>query len=258
MKNQRHCPRLYIESATVDAYNFTKITLSTAQKHHIEKVLRLKHGHTICVFNENLGEWTATLDFGTDPQAILTNQIKPPLTTKISLNTLINNQDATIYPHSQPLILACAVTKNFDFITEKATELGAQAIAPLITDFSHQQGRYKPEKFQQKITHATQQCGRLDMPVLLPEMRLTDFITQTSYPILWAWEQATDNYLWQHLQTQNPTIILIGPEGGFSAEEADYLANQSQVQPVTLSNATLKAETAVILALGLASMNITS
>ena len=144
------------------------------------------------------------------------------------------------------IILAVAPTKNiarFEWILEKATELGVIKIIPLLCEHS-ERDQLKPERLEKIIVSAMKQCKRLWIPELAP---LTDFQSMLNHP--------SPNKFIAHCADQtrhsanelmkSTNLVLIGPEGDFSDNEIE-LAINSGFKSLSLGANRLRTETAAI------------
>ena len=155
---------------------------------------------------------------------------------------------------SQPTIAAAfslLKNKHDHMIVEKLTELGIKEFYPIITERSVRQpaGNYT-EKFNKVARAAIKQCDNVYLPHIntakkLPD--LIDYLHQKDYEILVALETGNRKQLYNELtQCNNKNVcFVIGPEGGFSLDEINYLS-EADVRIVSLGNHILRAETAAI------------
>jgi 16S rRNA (uracil1498-N3)-methyltransferase len=151
-----------------------------------------------------------------------------------------------------PLVLGLAVlhTQAFDWAVEKATELGATALVPVISGLV-QGGRHaaRVERWRRIATAAVAQCGRSRAPALSGPQRLAEFVTSARGIRLVA-DPAAAPPEWLEVGGDGITV-LVGPEGGFTDEErAAILA--SGFAGLLLGPRILRAETAAVAALMLA------
>lgn len=158
------------------------------------------------------------------------------------------------------ITLACAVLarQRMIFIMQKATELGASHIVPLLTDHSVPADGLEHEKahaWPGQIIRAARQCRRSSLPQITPPTSLESFL---------ASPQAGAADLRLYLDDRSPhcapaasspgrIVLVAGPEGGFSDTERRLLA--SAALPWALGGRVLRAETAVIV--GLAAIHLT-
>jgi 16S rRNA (uracil1498-N3)-methyltransferase len=221
--------RLYLDHALKTG---DSTPIPAERRHYLTHVLRLKPGAEVFVFNERSGEFLATFD---NTALVLQQQTRGPSPT-------------------HDLVLAFAPLKKdaTDFLLEKATELGASHLQPVFTDYTNSQ-RFNADRAIAQTIHASEQCQRLDVPQILPPLNLRDFIATWPFgkTILYADEMKSAPGIREYLasSTQAPAGILIGPEGGFSAKEREFLHHAPGVQPVHLGPRILRAETAAVAAL---------
>lgn len=142
-----------------------------------------------------------------------------------------------------------------DFVVEKATELGVRMIVPFVSSFTvprldEAKISTRAARWQKIALSAAKQCGRTRIPEILG---LTEFRTLVSQPWsdtlkLFFWENESQQTL-SHIQAGQPEVrsvlLVIGPEGGFSDEEAN-LAKERGFHSVALGRRTLRAETAAV------------
>lgn len=228
-------PRLFI-SQTLQAD--TPISLDKDQAHYLKNVMRKKSGDTVRLFNDRDGEWLASLDF---------QGKKDTYTTPFELfKPQPENQNATT------LIFAPIKKKNLDFLIEKAIELGATKLIPVLT--ARTENRHlKLERLEKHIIEATEQCERLDLASISLPQPLKTVITNITTPIHWAAERSENTLPLS--KSQNAETFLIGPEGGFDDDEIAFLETQDHVKAINLGEQILRAETASILCLALAKLN---
>ena len=145
---------------------------------------------------------------------------------------------------------------TFDEIVEKSTELGVSEIVPVISKRSFQKVsaiREKVERWERVAREALKQCGRHVPPKILPPLALEDINPEADFLNLFPFEREETKNLWEVLgETETPkgANIVVGPEGGFAAEEAQILV-QKGFLPVSLGNFILRSETAAALAAGM-------
>jgi 16S rRNA (uracil1498-N3)-methyltransferase len=148
------------------------------------------------------------------------------------------------------LHIAVAPTKNIErleWFLEKATEIGIDEITPIICDRSERK-IVKIERLVKVITSAVKQSLQAYHPVLRPQIRLVDFLSQSySSTKLIAHCNSDDvrQYISEVSSVDRSYTVLIGPEGDFTNEEI-YLALQNDYKPITLGNTRLRTETAAL------------
>src|SRR3989338_3587997 len=223
--------------------------------HHIKDVLRLKKGSEVCVFNGKGGEALAMIEEVRDTAVRL--QVR-------SVREKGRPFDSAQGKEGRPrIILACAVPKKakFEFILEKATELGVDVLIPLKTKrteviFSGDRQRSKQERFQKVVQNAAKQCGRADIPHISRMTPLAEALKGLDpqglavIPSLNGQNPPIREVLNLHQKPVSVTF-LIGPEGDFTPDEV-ALAREHGCIPVSLGPTVLKVDTAALAVLALA------
>jgi len=174
--------------------------------------------------------------------------------------TILTDEPAA--PPVRPVTLAQAVIKGhrMDWLLQKAAELGAARIIPITTSRTVVRPREERRDAQQRrwekiLREAGQQSGRSRPPELSPASDLRVALAQAPADAarLILWESETHALLSAHLSTlpsDQPIFLLIGPEGGLSAEEVAAATDRGFVS-VSLGPLTLRAETATLAALAI-------
>ena len=210
-----------------------KFTLSDDESHHAKHVLRLKLGHEIWLID---GRGTAYTGEITSLNGSTKGMIH---------ETFSGEGENPWYLH-----LAIAVLKKsrFEFLIEKATELGVNKISIIRMDRCGKQV-IQASRLKKLISSAAKQCGRSVFPVIEEFSSLTNFFDQSTEKIIaanWAGKLSLSDYLSPGFKSS--FCVLIGPEGDFSVDEHDVL-NQNKIPMVTLGSRRLRSETAGIYAL---------
>lgn len=232
--------RLYVEARlTADA----GAALDAEQAHYLKNVMRRQVGDSVLLFNGEDGEWLAEI-------AALERRggrLHVRAQTRI-------HEDESAGPW---LLFAPVKRQQNDLIAQKATELGAAVIWPVITQHTNAD-RLRAERMHTIAHEAAEQCGRLGLPEIRepsplgavleawPKDRLLLVMDETGggAPIAEVAGQISGD-------GGNPIAILIGPEGGFAKVELDALANLAFVRRAGLGKRILRTETAAIAALAL-------
>jgi 16S rRNA (uracil1498-N3)-methyltransferase len=160
----------------------------------------------------------------------------------------------------RPIHLAQAIAKGdkMEWIIQKAVELGATSITPLLTErcvvrLDGSRLEKKQHQWQAIAIAACEQSGRNTVPTIYPCCTLDDYLTQCDAPIKLTLSPHTQD-TWPLIQDASTAIaLIIGPEGGLSAEEVQKTL-QYQACAVRLGPRILRSETAAITALGLLQM----
>jgi 16S rRNA (uracil1498-N3)-methyltransferase len=238
-RTHKSLPRLYVES---DLGPVSELVLGREQTNYLIAVLRQRPGDAVILFNGRDGAWRAELADAGRKGARLT----------------VLEQTAPQTPPSDLWFgFAPLKTGRLDYIVQKATELGAGTIQPVLTQFT-QVSRLKPEKLQANIVEAAEQCEVLTVPRLLLERRLQPLLAtwqaeQGPRRLIVCDESAPPASPVEPLRELAglPVGVLIGPEGGFSEEERVLVLRQPFVVPVSLGPRILRADTAGVAALAL-------
>ncbi|MBU2083914.1 MAG: 16S rRNA (uracil(1498)-N(3))-methyltransferase [Alphaproteobacteria bacterium] len=243
-------PRLFVNSDLVAG---TAFALDEEQAKYLTRVMRLGLGDGARVFNGRDGEWRAEISEITGRRAEVTpvEQLREQ-----------PSQGAA------PLTLLFAPVKKSetDFIVEKATELGAGFIQPVITERT-QSRTVRLDRFEKIALEAAEQTERLDLPLLadalgldaalaaLPEGTALIFCDEAGDEADAPWGGQTGRAqpmadVVAGMKGQS-AAILIGPEGGFSPAERGFLRAREGTHPVSLGPRILRAETAAVAAMTL-------
>ncbi|MEI8235007.1 MAG: 16S rRNA (uracil(1498)-N(3))-methyltransferase [Verrucomicrobiota bacterium] len=235
-------PRFYIPPAR---WNPAELVLDADESHHATSVLRLKAGDRVTVFNGEGAQAVAEIAGGgkraLELHALeITQSPKPPC--RITLGQAIPKG------------------KTFDFIVQKATELGAAAVVPLMTEHTivqcdAREAGKKREKWQAVAVEACKQCGQNWLPAVAAPQRL-DALLQTDprFDLLLIASLQPDarhpkavlaDALREKGSAPTNVLVLVGPEGDFTVEEIAK-AQAHGCRPITLGPIVLRAETAAL------------
>lgn len=219
------------------------IVLSDADFHYIKNVIRLKKDDSINVFNAKDGEFKAVIKEFTKTSAIIV-----PL-EKLDKNFAPNKNIAVLF--------APLKSSNTELVVEKLTELGASLIVPILTSRTVVR-KINLNRLQLIAKQAAEQCQRLDIPQIFEVENLHSALQKYSnYTIIFcneAEEQLNIKDALNSIQNEN-IALLFGPEGGFSPQEIDYISKLENIVSVSLGKNILRAETAIIVAMGFVSIS---
>lgn len=220
-------PRLHVETPLLAG---TRVELAAAAAHYLQRVLRLGPGATVRLFNARDGEWAARIEAG-DRRSIkllVTEPLRPPAAGRAPV-----------------LFVAPPKRSRFEWLVEKATELGVGRIVPLQT----QRGVAKPERPERLraiAVEAAEQCERLDVPEIEPLCSWQAMLTRLAGAgVLYADERGGSPLLAELAKTPD-AALLVGPEGGFTAEERQSLRALPRAIAVSLGPRILRIETAAL------------
>jgi len=232
---------------SADVRTGNTITLSGAVGHQIARVLRLRADEEIVLIPADVldpVEWRICLE------TVGGHSVTGTVIAERLRGTPEPECKVTLYA-------ALLKGERFDWLLQKATEVGVSTIQPVITRNTVRKvgadDRNARERWRRIVTEAAEQCGRIRIPEVRPPLALGE-IALTGYDVvLCAFEAAVPETIARHVSRGTQSVaLLIGPEGGFTAEEARHLAEFGPARLVSLGPRTLRAETAGITALTLA------
>ena len=233
--------RLFVEDALSQG---AVIGLDHARAHYLRAVLRLERGAGIALFNGRDGVWFSRIEgLGKGWASLIVERL---------LQTQRPEPDLW-------LCFAPIKRARLDFLTEKASELGASRLVPVMTRHTVVT-RVNRERLAANAREAAEQCERLSVPEVAEPVdlgRLIDgwFLGRKLYVCAesGAARPLGDVLIDERQRLGNrppaPAAFLTGPEGGFAEQELDLLARQSFVVPVGLGPRILRADTAGLMAL---------
>jgi 16S rRNA (uracil1498-N3)-methyltransferase len=234
--------RFYIAPAHWDA---SALMLTEDEAKHCTQVMRHREGDEIIVFN----------GVGDIALARITS-IKKNTPALECISVEHNEQPAVRITLAPALIKA----DRWEWLLEKATELGVAEIQPLITErcvvkLSAEDEARKHDKWQRLLIEACKQSRRSWLPVLHPACRLEDWCeksTKADLSLVAALDKSAlpIKRVVNQTHTARTALLLIGPEGDFTPDELQHVISQG-FTPVTLGQLTLRAETASISALAI-------
>ena len=208
---------------------------SPAQCHYLLTVMRRRDGDEVALFNGRDGEWLARVEVFERRRCRLN----------------IERQSRPQRPEPGPALLF-APLKRFrqEFLIEKATELGAASLAPVLCRRSVVD-RVNRNRVLSIAIEAAEQCGRLTLPEVDPAVPLAERLAARSngHCLFVGDETGSGQPLADAFDDHGLGDLLIGPEGGFDPEEMAELREHDGVVPVSLGPRTLRAETAALAAL---------
>lgn len=221
-------PRLYVPA---DLGSGSAVALEDAQVHYLKNVLRRENGDQVRLFNGRDGEWLCLLEFAGKRGALAAPErcVKPQPVRKRRVH----------------LLFAPLKKDRLDVLIEKAVELDATDLHPVVTDRTEVR-EIKEEKMHAHIVEAAEQCERLDVPQLHPVARLDKKIAGwTNGKIFAGLERSDAKFLSDTLVPEGDCAALVGPVGGWTENERELLNGMQNVQPVSLGANVLRSETAV-------------
>ncbi len=223
--------RLYVDHPLGQGQS---VPLSREQAHYLFGVMRLGAGDVLTVFNGCEGAWRAEI-------------------AEASRKAGVAVCDVQTAPQVDPpdvwLMFAPLKKAQTEFVVQKAVEMGARRILPVVTEFTNAE-RFRVDKARAHALEAAEQCGATFVPEVAELAKLETVLAD------WPAERrlmvcdetrAGETLGWPN--KPGPWAILIGPEGGFSEAERTRLADRAHV--ISLGPRILRAETAVVAAMAL-------
>ena len=234
--------RLYIDE---DLAEGRELGLDHAQSHYLRSVLRLERGAVLAVFNPRDGEWLARIDALGKGWCSLAveRRLRPPA------------PEPDVW-----LVFAPIKRARIDFLAEKAAELGATVLQPVITRHTAV-ARVNVERLAANAREGAELCGRLGVPEVRAPLGFADLLA--GWPkerrLLVCAEAGEARPIGEVLgaaaaragDRRAPWAIMTGPEGGYAQSELDALGQLPFVTPVGLGPRLLRADTAALAALAI-------
>ncbi len=207
--------------------------LDKSQSHYVSKVMRLKEKEFFSLFNSS-GEWEAKI-------SNITKSIVEFNVTK-QLRHKENTKD---------LWLAFSPIKSnyFNFMIQKATELGVTKFLPIIFERTIVR-KINKERFEKVIIEAAEQSNRITVPSIEDPQKLKSFLNN-DMDLIFTDLNTANTKIDPTKFTTKPTCVIIGPEGDFSEQEREEILKFNGVQSVRINENILRSETAVISALSI-------
>jgi len=235
-------PRLHVDA---DLAPGLSVALDKPQGHYLRNVLRLKAGETVLAFNGRDGEWRTEL----------------ATSGRNAVNLAVAEQTRA-QPDAPDLHYLFAPLKRtrLDYVVQKAVEMGASRIAPVLTRHS-QAERVNLERMRANAIEAAEQCGILNVAEIVAAVPLAGAVASlgSDRVLIFCDEDAPVSDPLAALAAARrpaaaaapPLAVLIGPEGGFAEDERAILLARGNVVRLSLGPRILRADTAAVAALAL-------
>ena len=232
--------RVFVPGGSLRAHS--KVTLPESAARHLIRVLRLKSGAALVLFDGSGERFDAVL--GSNDGARLSVEVGESLGCET--------------PPRIPITLVQAVARadSMDLIVQKATELGVGRIVPVITQRSvvrldEERGKKRRRHWQAVTISACEQCGRNLLPEVEAPLSLDAYLDNVESGLRVVLDHATEPALSELPSPADAVTLLVGPEGGLTAEEVEA-ASRKGFERASLGPRILRAETAAIAAVTLA------
>ena len=222
-------PRLFVRAPLSEGGS---VELDASQANYLGNVMRLGVGAELLVFDGQSGEWLA--------------RIVEAAKKRMTLSIEVRTREPEIIPD---VWLAFAPVKRTqtDWLVEKATELGAGRLIPVITRRTVAE-RVKLERLQAIAIEAAEQCGRTRLPKICEPTTLKELAAATQARTLYFADEGGGERAVKAFKP-GPALVLVGPEGGFAEEERALIRAAPNSVTISLGPRILRAETAALAAL---------
>ena len=226
--------RLFVDHTLGEAQS---VPLNKDQAHYIFSVMRKSIGETILIFDGNNGEWEASIE---------------EISKKSGVLFCIKQTKPQIMPPDLWLFFSPLKKVRTDFIVEKATELGVAKIIPVQTEHT-KADRINLTRLSAHAIEAAEQCGGTYIPKIEELQKINEVLE--NFPLdrrlLFCDEKLQESEVNLENQKKGKWAILVGPEGGFSEIERNYLKGLKFTFSISLGPRILRADTAAVTAISL-------
>lgn len=225
----RSLPRLFVETALADG---ARVELDAAQANYLGNVLRLKEGDRLLLFDGSSGEWLA--------------EVVEAGRKRMTLAAVEPTRPQESVPD---LWLAFAPVKKgrVDWLVEKAVELGVARLLPVVTQRTIVD-KLNLERMRAHIVEAAEQCGRTSLAGIEAPVKLDALLKARDAGRTLYFADETGGEPAASAFVPGAALILTGPEGGFTPDEAAAIRAASNAKAISLGPRILRAETAALAA----------
>jgi 16S rRNA (uracil1498-N3)-methyltransferase len=205
--------------------------LDKSQSHYVSKVMRVKENEVFSLFNSS-GEWEAKIL--NISKNIVEFNVRKQLRKKENIKELW-------------LAFSPIKSNYFNFMIQKATELGVTRFIPIIFDRTIVR-KINKERLEKIIIEATEQSNRINIPTLEKPQNLKNFLSNNSKKIdlVFTDLNTSKKKLEVSKEGNKPLCAVVGPEGDFSEKERELILNFKNVKQININQNILRAETATI------------
>jgi 16S rRNA (uracil1498-N3)-methyltransferase len=229
-------PRLYVEQPLALG---AVLELEGAQAHYLVQVMRLREGAPLKLFDDISGEWLGEVQ-------------------QVGKRAVVLKIQQHLRPRAAPMdiwLAAAPIRKNrFDWVAEKACELGIAKLIPIMTARGVVD-KVKPERLRAQMIEAAEQCNRTSLPVIEEAVALKAFLAGLHNRTLFFADETGGEPMLAAFQANKDaaSVLLIGPEGGFTSEERALIMAHKDTKRISLGSHILRAETAALAGLSVLS-----
>jgi 16S rRNA (uracil1498-N3)-methyltransferase len=233
-------PRFFISPSVTALSTGARFALPESAAHHAARVLRLGEGSAVTLFDGLGGEYSGVII-----------SVGGGVQVKLSAFDPVERET----PFAVDLVQGVSSADRMDFTVQKAVELGAAAIRPVITDrsvvkLSGERAAKRVLHWQQIVIAACEQCGRNRVPTVLPIQALDQYFASCLAQRepdgqRWLLSPRADEKLRSRARPDGRVTLLIGPEGGFTEGE-EAAARLAGFAALSLGRRVLRTETAAL------------
>ncbi len=230
----RSAPRLFVDQPLAEGM---AVALDGPAAHYLLKVMRMGEGGALTLFDDRSGDYAATV----------TEARKRDLTVRV---------DGLLRPREDvPDLWLCAAPikrQRFDWVAEKASELGVRRFVP-VTTARAVIDKVKENRLRAHMIEAAEQCERNALPELAELTPLAALLADwpKDRHLFFCDERGGGSFRESLRAHDGPAAVLIGPEGGFTNEENDAIRALPRAIAVSLGPRILRADTAAVAAVSL-------
>ena len=228
-------PRLHV---AMNLREGAVLALPREQGHYLAHVLRLAAGDVVCLFNGNDGEWLAYIT----------------TVGKKSVEIRVEKKRSDVQlPPDIDYVFAPLKHARLDYMVQKATELGARRLRPVITARTIAE-RVNLDRMKANAIEASEQCNLVFVPEVMEPLAFGKLLANwdESRALIFCDEAAPQASAALALsRVKTPAAVLVGPEGGFTPEEREQLRRLPFVTTISLGPRIMRADTVAIAALAL-------
>ena len=227
----KSAPRLFVDQRLESG---ARIDLDGQQAHYLSRVMRVGAGDTVILCDDQTGEWAA--------------RVSDAGKRSVSLEAAEKLREREQVPDFW-LCPALLKKDRFDFVLEKATELGVAAIRPVVTRRCVAD-KLNAERARTIVIEAAEQCARTALPELAAPVKLEAMLRDwpAGRILFFADEDGGESVADAFCLTEGPAALLVGPEGGFDDAERSLIRAHAAARPISLGPRILRGETAAIAA----------
>lgn len=230
-------PRIYTDQSLTDQH---AIDLNENASSHVGRVLRMKAGDALRVFNGEGGQWLGQIEAVS----------KKTVTVQLR-EFMAENNESPLQTHLGQVL---SRGERMDYAIQKATEMGVTQITPLFSERC--EVKLQGDRIEKRLAHwqqiaisACEQCGRNIVPIINSPQKVSQWIIERDEELKFVLHHRTEKQL-TGFDMPCSVALFIGPEGGLTAQEIEQ-AQEHQFYPLSLGPRVLRTETAPIAVLAL-------